>query len=293
MKSPVTKRRSATNTDPRPDRPPQTEVLAIGGALLKWCSPRSVGMWNDASRALSTFRLERRIKMEVPDEEVLRNASAIQALWEAHERALVGQCARAHSMLENELRWKLANETLFGQGFLVRDGLDVGRALLPRARAGDFAIDSFKSIVVDGKDRYLAVAISCAPFAPAYPELVTGVQPAAQAAPAAISASNIADLTDEILLGILEAYLDRLAASPDAKLRDPGKFSLIPFVARHMRHRAQNGMLLPNLTTEADWLAKWVKAKIDGHHTPTAKTIGKVLGREYAQLKARSNAAIQ
>jgi hypothetical protein len=293
MKQPIDPSQPKRKPERGQGRQAEADVLSIGTALLKWCHPRCISAWNDASRALSDFRLERRIQIEVPTPATLANAAALQALWEANERALVSQCARAHSMLENDLRWRLSNRTLFARGFLIRAGVDAGSFTLPHARAGDFTVDAFRSIVVDGADRYLAVGVACQPFTDPEPSQSTAAPLAPPDVAPRSEARPIEDLSDDDLLTILQRYLDRVAASPDAKLREPGKFSLLPFIARKMRDRAATGELLTSVSEEADWLAAWIEQKVEGHPKPRSKTISKVLGREYAQLKARSNAAIQ
>jgi len=294
MKTTVAQTPSAKGRIGRPQRPIEDPTLSIGEALIRWCAPDAVSRWRSAFQDLSNFRFERRLEIEIPKPETLKNAAALQALWTMNERALIAQCDRAHATLQNDLRWQLANGALFAQGFLASDGFDAERVLLPGARAGDFVLDPFKSIVVLGQDRYLSVAISRRPLAPTRtaPNLPKHLPDRAQPTPApTLTMDTVANLEDDVLLKVVEVYLDRIAASPDAKLKEPGKFSLMPFVARKMRDRAQKGELLPTITTEAAWLEQWIASKIEGHPVPGAKNIGKVLGKEYALLKAQSNAA--
>jgi hypothetical protein len=291
MNTPLLKRYSVEERDRlREIRDP--DFLSIGDALVRWCDPRRISRWQDAVRALKDFRFERRLQIEIPDPATLTNAHTLQSLWQTNERALVGECARAQDALENDLRWQFASRKLFAQGFLASGGLSQDRTLLPTTHAADFVFDPFRSIVVHGADRYLSVSVSCQPLASERRLPTEGPAATAPGLSGPLTIEGICELSDEVLLKILEAYLDRVVASPDAKLKEPGKFSLMPFIARKMRDRAQKGELLPAITTESAWLGQWIAAKIEGHPTPGAKNIGKVLGREYALLKTRSNAAI-
>ncbi len=248
-----------------------------------------INEWNECVRSLQALRVEREAQARFGGEKVAYNAEALLALWKATEEALVRDCAQARQAMESELRWKLSNQALYASGFRAGASAGDDRTPLPAAWAGAFEFDAFRSIIAHGSERYFSVAISSRPYAAAQGQVPATPPPQ----PSSITQETISDLDDEVLLKVIEAYLDRMAISPDGKLKEPGKLSMVPFVARRMRHRAATGQLLPTLAAEAEWLEKWAKSVIVGHPTPKRKTISKQLGREYLLLKARSNAAIQ
>ena len=112
-------------------------------------------------------------------------------------------------------------------------------------------------------------------------------------APAALRPEDLPNLSDEMVLALLEEHARRVVESPDAELFPPGKISFMPLILRKMEARAAAGELLPELAGEAAWLAAWIKGKAPSHQTPTASTIENSLRSRYRPLKPRSKPTIR
>ena len=184
-----------------------------------------------------------------------------------------------------DLRSRVERGELRVSGVQTLPALQVNRAIIPGQWAMDYRIDPLTSVIVLNDRRYVNVLLEVGDPA---------AKPADQPAPALqLDLNRIPELDADTVLALLEEHARRVINGPDAKLIAPGKVSLLPLVAGMLRHRAARGELLPTVTDEADYLASWIKSKAAHYQVPTSSTIAKVLGREYAALKPRSNAAIQ
>ena len=108
----------------------------------------------------------------------------------------------------------------------------------------------------------------------------------------ATAVTSIADMDADTIVALLEEYYRRATKDGVKQLLHPGKLTLMPLVKGKMYWRAERGELLPTLRTEARWLAAWIAEKATLHQVPSAPTIEKMLGSDYALLKPRSTPAI-
>lgn len=156
---------------------------------------------------------------------------------------------------------------------------------IPGSWAADFVFDIDAGSIRCDKHRWVAVkAWLGSPEA----EEVGAEQPSQGPEPVVIRAEQVATLDDETILALLEEHAKRVFESPDAKLIAPGKISLMPIILRKMRYRAEQKQLLPNLASEAAWLANWIETKVSSHQVPTEGAIKNALRKDYALFSAQS-----
>ena len=170
--------------------------------------------------------------------------------------------------------------------------LEEQRRDIPSQWAIEFQIDALRDVIRHRKSKYVVVRAESANDQPAVdqPVVVAPAEPTKGRLPT-ITAENIRALTDDEVLVLLEDHARRVIEGPDGMLLPPGKTPLLPLARGKMRHRADHGELLPTLSAEAAWLHNWVTTKVTLIAVPSASTIGKVLGKEYSLLKARSKPA--
>jgi hypothetical protein len=178
-------------------------------------------------------------------------------------------------------------------GVRTRPELSPERKPIPGAWASDAQIDFHVSALTIGDVRYSAVEIAERSDDVRAQAPISELTHRDRTTPEPITAESVRRATTEELVLIHEELYQRVIKEPDAKVMAPGKTSVMPLVARMMRERAASGALLPTRKAEALYLAKWIKEKAPTHQTPTAATIEKVLGTEYAVLRERSKAEIQ
>jgi hypothetical protein len=192
----------------------------------------------------------------------------------------------AWKKLERSFRRQIADGRLSLRGAAITLNPATAPTPIPNAWAADCSFDFDRDRVAIGERVYGAVTVSCTPSVAA----IINSAPHS-AAPGPITAESARRLTDDEVLLLLEEHALRAIKGPDAKLIAPGKISLMPFVARKMRERAESGALLLTPRAEARYLAEWIAEKAPTHQTPKAATIEKVLRTEYGVLKQRASAA--
>ncbi len=119
------------------------------------------------------------------------------------------------------------------------------------------------------------------------------VQAPSQRLPARIMPENVATLSDDLILRLLEEHADRVLRSPDAQLIEPGRISLLPIIKRKLLMRAEQGETRETWKAEAQWLASWIESKVRSHHVPVASTIERSLRGYYSPPNRRSKPDFQ
>lgn len=185
-----------------------------------------------------------------------------------------------------DLGLRVQNGELHLEGVEYTDDLQTQPQAIPGAFAMKMQFNVTDGTLKLGKRHFLSVTVSREPSAWAPLELNRPMQPANQ------RQLDVTLLSDEQIIELLEEHAKRVIAGPDSKLIAPGKISLMPIIAGKMRERARNSELMGKISHEAEWLAKWIASKVTLHQVPTASTIEKKLGKEYAVLKPTSNTAI-
>lgn len=208
---------------------------------------------------------------------------------------------RAWARLLDDLRQRVERGELFLEGVRLAPERSTVPEEISNSWAADLEFDLDRNVIRLGQERFGAIAVSTRPsrWQPLVePAASAGRAASVRSAPAAgptqeIRPEDVPAFSDELILALLEEHGRRVVGSPDAKLISPGKVSLLPIVARKLRHRAAAGELAPTLAAEGEVLAEWIASKVEHFQVPTAKTITKVLGGTYWAEKARSNDAIQ
>ncbi|MFC0386824.1 hypothetical protein [Muricoccus vinaceus] len=196
--------------------------------------------------------------------------------------------------LGKDLQSRIAGREIYLTGVQTRPAVMTTQQLIPTTWAYDLRFNFDVMSVTAHGHRWTAVECWLDP-----PDIGSDPaeraisDPATPAPPATLQPEDVAGLTDEAILTLLEEHAKRVVEGPDAKLIAPGKISLLPIVKRKMEYRAKQGALMPKIADEAEVLADWIALKVKSHAVPTASTIAKVLSGTYAALKARSTAAIQ
>jgi hypothetical protein len=133
---------------------------------------------------------------------------------------------------------------------------------------------------------YLAVRAAKDP-PPGSPGQRNEIQPAASEPPGPITPQTAAALTDDEVFALLDEYARRVAEDEDSSLKLPVKVSFIPILRRRLRWRFENGENAPTLAADAAALEEWIKTKVDGHQTPSARHIENELRGDHRRLKAQ------
>ena len=172
--------------------------------------------------------------------------------------------------------------------------------IISHVQASDIKFNWFDStLTLNGQKHLMVRVFRTPPPAPKPSEILNQPTPPSRpflnndAGQFVLEPKDVTRLSDDTILALLEEHARRVVGTPDAKLISPGKVSLLPIILRKMTHRAERGELLPRIVDEGEYLAQWIASKIDHHHPPSAGTITKTLGKNYAVLKARSTAATQ
>ncbi|WP_198370533.1 hypothetical protein [Roseomonas rosulenta] len=111
--------------------------------------------------------------------------------------------------------------------------------------------------------------------------------PAASEPRGPITPHTAANLTDDEVFALLDEYARRVVEDEDSSLKLPVKVSFMPILRRRLRWRFESGENAPTLAADAAALEKWIKTKVDGHQTPSAKHIENELREEHRRLKAQ------
>lgn len=265
---------------------PSDTPLPLSAAVLKWSAPTLVEDVRRHERLCSRYQLNQwRWPRLVLDDE-LRQPTGTD--WMAGGSSALPELRNAWEKIENEFRRLVRAGELHLSGVLVKPELTTEPQLIPGAWASELKFDLIGDAAMLPPRKFANVVVSR--HSPAAivvsPERPSGAIPP-------ITQENLRDLTDEEVLLLLNDHADRVIKS-GGMLIPPGKVTLLPIIRSKMRDRSAQGDLLEGISVESVWLSNWIKERVgDNIATPTAKTIGKVLGSEYALLKPRSNAAIQ
>ena len=265
------------------DPEPLPAHLKLLNALVQWCNPALVDAVRIAERGYTMHDLVTypQPKLTPPDE--WRQPSGQDWMVQTIFTGLNWAWRALHA----DFRQQVEDCALFMEGVEVTDTYDQESQILSGTFAAEYVFDFELNTVRLGKKRYVAITVSRK--APLWSTVEARVQQPRDL----LRPLDIAALTDDEVLLLLEEHAKRVISGPDAKLIAPGKISLIPIVRGMMRYRAEAGQMLDRQMQEAQWLAGWIRSKVTSHQVPTASTISKVLGKEYALLRTRYSAAIQ
>lgn len=188
-----------------------------------------------------------------------------------------------------DLKARLEAGTLHVMAVPTRPVAGSDSVQIPGKWATDLEMDLDSNAIQFHDHRYVYVRVFPGPAPEARPSLAQTTSNLV----APNEAAQVAALTDEVILELLEEHARRVIASPGAKLIAPGKVSLLPIIRRKLIARGEDRSLLETKEAESKLLASWIESKVEHHHTPSAKTIAKVLSSDYWQAKARSTRAIE
>ncbi len=287
---------------PNDEAEPIPQPLPLKDAVLRWCDPALVAAVRDAERARLNHEL---------DLFYLRFGNRWRRLTTRNEAAKpTGTSWMAGGTDYSELTaaWQAlaaSFQSTVAHGFLVhgtqtKPTLSSEPETIPAAWLSDAELEIGRSAIAIGNFRFANVTVLRAPAIPigaaddgTESHRAHAMMPATPGGIPPITAENYRDLSDDEVLLLLEEHARRVIRSPDAKLIAPGKISLMPIIKHKMIARADDGDILTSLAAESRFLAQWIADKVSHHQTPTEGTISKVLGKDYAIEKARSNAAFQ
>jgi hypothetical protein len=259
--------------------------ITLRAALVRWSDPILVEAVRQAEAPFASDRLMVHGRFDLGGGASDMSAGESEDDTEDDRRKLDAAWERLHQ----GFRDKIERGEIHLQGVQTAPERQSHPAPLNGLWAAEFSFDFTAGRIVVGPThplRYVSVIASRTPFT----SDDTVHQPS-ETAPS-ITPATVAALDDETILALLEEHARRVITGPDTRLIAPGKISLMPIVRGKMRHRAEQGELLPTLKAESIALEGWIASKLDLHQVPTAATIRKVLNGEYAQLKAPSKAAI-
>ncbi|HEY8613246.1 MAG TPA: hypothetical protein VIL69_18430 [Roseomonas sp.] len=264
--------------------------LPLLQALLRWCDPL---LLLNIRRCERYFRADELRELGHPQ---LGAASSIKSaehgLSGNRQLEVRGLLENSWSDLARDLQRRIAGGEIYLTGVQTKPTLMMAQQQIPATWAFDLQFNFGVMSVAAHGHRWTAVECSLDPTDVSTEAEHTPPDPVAPASCAMLKPEEVADLSDELILALLEEHHRRVVASPDANLFPPGKISFIPLIKRMMEARAESGDLLPELTSEARWLEAWIKEKAPTHHTPTAATIENNLRSNYRLLNPRSKATI-
>jgi len=270
------------------------EALPLAEAMIQWTDPALVQAVRAEEQRFTAYELGYVVHRP--------KLSALHQLAKPNrDRWMIGQpdftrLIQAWRDLERDFRARTVRGAFYLEGVQIAPEPTTRRQVIPSPWIAECDFDLLAGAVVFGSRKFAAVKVwpgSEPADDQAAAESTTPVQGTSTPTIPEITAQTVRQLTDEEILLLLEEHARRVIEGPNAKLIAPGKISLMPIVAGKMRRRAEQGELLPKISEESLWLAKWIASKVALHQVPTAGTIGKVLAAEYAVLKTRSSAAIQ
>ena len=266
---------------------PTDTLLLLSDALMDWSAPELVEEIRKQERLCTPRQLEFQGLPRLVTDDELRHPTG-DGNMEPRNPA-VAEWRAAWESLEWEFRNRIRAGDLHLSGVLVKPELTATPRPISSAWAFEFEFDLFADAVTIAHRRFADVRVSKLNLVVA---VVSPARPAGRLPP--ITPENLRDLTDDEVLLLLSDHAERVVRSKDGALIHPGKVTLLPIVRSKMRYRSDMGELLGTLTAECLFLSKWIADKAaHNFSTPKPKTIGKVLGKEYALLNPRSNAAIQ
>lgn len=302
-------RKAGAGTEPDIGPTVETDAMApdprasrsLRGALLTWCDASLV---EALRREEVRFTEREHAGLGLP---LLSEPSAMRQIsgYDWMSGGLTDTVLRrAWARLFDDLRQRVERGELFLEGVRLAPERSTVPEEISNSWAADLEFDLDRNTIRLGHERFGAVTVSTrpSPWQPVLergasaPGAIAGTNPFASPAPPPghqIRPADVPSFSDKLILALLEEHGRRVVGSPDAKLISPGKVSLLPIVARKLRHRAAAGELAPTLAAEGKVLAEWIASKVEHLQVPTAATITKVLGGTYWAEKARSNAAIQ
>lgn len=198
----------------------------------------------------------------------------------------------AWEAIDHQVKLLLEDERLFLTGVPSKPVGTTDRELIPGVWATRLTLNFFTNTASSSHNSYSALRVFKARPGVANDSPEDSPQSTASAnqeAPRHIKVEDFAELSDEMVLALLEEHAKRVVESDEAKLIHPTKISVMPIIRRKMEHREEMGELLPTLAGQAAFLENWIAEKLTSHQTPTASSIENALRNEYRALKARSN----
>jgi len=269
-----------------------SEPLLLFEALKTHCSPSLMADLRREELQLTRYQHQQRGQPLLSDVSELRQPN--DGDWMDGQRDFSDFYNAWDRVLENF-------QGIIEQGAVELDGVQIlpvattDRVDLPGAWAAMMRFDLRANTIGTHHAKYASIRVHRP--RPAKADVPPGVCSARMSTDASgkvwLKPTDVGSLSDDTILSLLEEHARRVVGTPDAKLISPGKVSFLPIILRKMTHRAELGELLPRLVDEGEYLAQWIASKIDHHHLPSAGTITKTLGKNYAVLKARSTAATQ
>lgn len=241
---------------------PDLEILSLRDALLRWGDRGLLQKYQQARKQVS------------PSDPRLRSSPKAQR-------------ARKAELVRDFLR-RIEEGLIHLSGVMVEPDWKTSAEAIPGSWIANFEIDWDKSTLTSKTHCYTMVRASLQPFSPAAATISAGTGSLASVQP-----EDVAGLSDETVLALLEDHHRRVVESPDARLFPPGKISVMPLIRRKMEARAAAGELMPGITAESEWLAAWIAGKLQSHQTPTSRAIANGLRSSYVLLAPQSKDMIQ
>lgn len=265
-----------------------SDNFSLRSALLTWCFEERV---EDVQVVEVYFTSQELAVLGWPNLGGASNRGEPEPMESGSREAAIAALERAWTGLLLDFRRRVERGQVHLYGVQTKPDRQLEAAAIPGQWAADFAFDVLAGTIEFGEHRYVSVRASLTPSD------LAGASRNAEA-PAGTAGSiehelrveEIADLSDEVVLALLEEHARRVVEGPDAKLIPPGKISLMPILRRRMLHRAERGETRESLAAEAAELREWIAARVPSHQVPSANAIANALRNDYRPIRPRSNA---
>ena len=274
------------------------ESLALVDAVLRWTDPALLRAVQAAERSYiphhlhEFYRMTKGFRFQILADAEVREPDREGWMGGPSYEVLIA----AWNGLESNFRQCVSTD-VYLSGVQMAPSPETVPKPIPQAWASDAKFDLKRGVIEVAGRRYASVRVSRnPPLTETCQEAAAAALVRREAGPASrqpITADNIAELSDDEILLLLEEHAKRVISSPGAKLIAPGKITLIPIIRRKLVARADAGDIMTTKGAECRYLARWIAEKVEHFATPKEGTISKMLGKDYELEKARANAAIQ
>ena len=256
------------------------EQLPLHEALVEWCTPELVERVRAEERQLSEYELDQTSRIQLTPRTQWRQPTSTS--WKIDTD--LTKWLASWSELERDLRRRIEGGRMYVSGVQAKPERRRELEELPAAWAADFKFEFGLGAITVGEYRFTEIACSLEDRTATVPNMT--IAPTAN--PAALRPEDVSDLSDEMIVTLLEEHARRVVECPDAKLSAAAQASLMPLIKRKLLHRAKQNEVFPSLAEEMSWLADWIAEKAPSFHVPQAKSIGNILRSDYNRVRAQA-----
>ena len=206
-----------------------------------------------------------------------------------------GMLIAAHAELVQDFRDRMTRSEFHLRGVQTRPTLTAEARNIAGVWAAECEFDFRGNCVTVASKRFVAVAASRELAADALDDSSRAAAfalPGSNVSAWAPTPTDVADLSDEIILALLKEHARRVIESPGPKMMARIKDVLQPLIVRRLERRAAQGLLAAMLAEEARQLQSWIGEVASWHPIPKSQTVENNIRDAYNALKARSHTTI-